>query len=51
METLDSQWQAGQLHAICETAAFQVFQVLNHASCYSDEPLDDTVLHNRKTEV
>lgn len=44
-------WQAGQLKVAAETAEWQVFQVLNHASCYSDEPLDHDVLHNRKTEV
>lgn len=44
-------WQAGQLKVAAETADWQVFQVLNHASCYMDEPLDENVLHNLKTEV
>lgn len=50
LEPIDH-WKQGRLQVVCEVADWHTFQVLNYANVYLDTPLDDDVLHNRKTEV
>ena len=49
--TAENDWLGGRLAIVAETAEWQLFQVLNHASSSQEEAIPNDLLHNRKQVV